>query len=83
MSSVRLRRVEGRWPVRRRYEVELRDSAGGLLRATKTTSPTGFLVKTAGVDSTDSWDWVRAADEAFANGSGDWVTDPFKTPDAS
>lgn len=74
-----MRRVAGRWPVRRRYEVQVRDQAGGVLRATTTAAPTAFLVRKAGVHSTDSWDWVRAADEAFERGSDDWVTDPFTT----
>lgn len=77
MTGVRLRRVQGRWPFRRKYECELRDESGELLRSSKTAAPTAFLVKKAGVHSTDSWDWVRAADEAFNSGSQDWVTDPF------
>ena len=55
----------------------LLDDAGDPVDSTTTAAPTAFLVKKAGVHSTDSWDWVRAADEAFDRGSRDWITDPF------
>ena len=63
--------------MRRRYEVELGDDAGGLVRSVTTPAPSAFLVKQAGVHTTDSWDWVRAADREFVRGSGDWITNPF------
>lgn len=42
-----------------------------------TVAPSAFLVKVAGVHSTDSWDWAQAADKAFDDGSSDWVTWPY------
>lgn len=77
MTVLRMRRVQGRWPVRRRYAVELLDDSGKAVNSTTTAAPTAFLVKKAGVHSTDSWEWVHAADEAFDRGSSDWVTDPL------
>jgi hypothetical protein len=56
----------------------LRDDEGALLASRTTAAPSAFLVRGAGVHTTDSWDWVRAADEAFADGSPDWVTDPYR-----
>jgi len=47
------------------------------VNSTTTAAPSAYLVKKAGVHSTDFWEWVRAADEAYDRGSRDWVTDPF------
>ena len=77
MTVLRMRRVRVHWPMRRRYEVELGDDAGGLVRSVTTPAPSAFLVKQAGVHTTDLWDWVRAADREFVRGSGDWITSPF------
>lgn len=76
-ASVRLRRVPGRWPSRRRYEVELLDAAGAVVESCRTRAVGSFLVSRAGVHPTDTWDWVHAADTQFARGSDAWVTDPF------
>jgi hypothetical protein len=61
------------------YEIEVRDEAGRLVVARRTAAASPVLVRDLGVHSTDSWDWVRAADEQFERGSSDWVVDPFRT----
>jgi hypothetical protein len=76
---LRIRRVMGLWPFRRKYEVELWDDAGQLIRSARTGAPNAFLVGTAGVHSTDARDWVHAADRAFDRGSSSWITNPFTT----
>lgn len=79
VTTIRLRRVASRWPWWRRYEIELSDENGEVVAAKSTTSPSAFLVKKAGVHSTDSWDWIRAADESFEQGVAEWVSDPYPT----
>ena len=83
MSSIRVRRVAPRWPWRRRYEIEVRDEDGDVIITKKTADAAGFLSRSAGVHTTDSHDWVRAADEEFAQGSVEWVSDPFPDRGAS
>jgi hypothetical protein len=70
--------VVGRWPWRKRYDVELIAPTGTLLASRRATvGPSAFLVKEAGVHSTDAWDWIGAADEAFERGTQEWVTWPY------
>ena len=77
VTTLRMRRIDARWPFfRNRYEIEVRGPDGDLLEHAKTTGATAFLVKKAGVRSTDSWDWKRAADDLFERNSADWVSDP-------
>jgi hypothetical protein len=66
------------WGWRKRYDVEL-VSPNGVVKASQraTAGPSGFLTKRAGVHATDSWDWVKAADDAFEAGSREWVTWPY------
>ncbi|KGN31191.1 hypothetical protein N802_04640 [Knoellia sinensis KCTC 19936] len=42
-----------------------------------TMVPSAVLVRKGGVHSTDSYDWVRAADEAYERHDGTWISDPF------
>lgn len=78
-DSLRIRRTEPRrWSRRKRNDVELLAPDGSVRAAVHgTVGPSGFLIKVAGVHSTDSWDWVSAADRAFDRGSREWVTWPY------
>ena len=76
---IRARRVVGRWPFRRQYEVEALDESGRVVRGKRTGSLNSYMVRNEGVHTTDSWDWSRSVEEAFAHGDGRWVTDPYRT----
>lgn len=79
--TVRLRRVGERrtWPLfrlRPEYELEIDDDITAIYRG-KTVVPSADLVSKGKVHSTDSYDWVRAADDAYARHDMGWVSDPF------
>ena len=78
-DTIRIRRVAPRrWGWRKRYDVELLTADGQVAAASRNTVvPSAFLVKRAGVHSTDSWDWVHSAHAAFERGSTEWVTWPY------
>jgi hypothetical protein len=79
--TIRLRRIGERrtWPIRRlraEYEVLIHDGESEPYRA-RTTAPSAALVAKGKVHTTDSYDWVRAADEAYERHDATWISDPF------
>ena len=79
--AIRIRRIGERrtWPLRRlrsEYELVIDDGLTEIYRA-KTIAPSAALVTKGKVHTTDSWDWVRAADEAYARDDSAWISDPF------
>lgn len=81
--TINLRRVGERrtWPLlrpRAEYEIVIRHTEAEIYRA-RTIAPSGPLVTRGGVHTTDSYDWVRAADEAYARHDPGWISDPFAT----
>lgn len=78
-GMLRIRRLEEttRWRRRPRYEVQVLSAEGELRSRAVTTIPGAVLVKRGGVHTTDSYDWVRAADEAFESGDHGWVDSPW------
>jgi hypothetical protein len=43
-----------------------------------TARPSSALVTKGGVHTTDAWDWIQAADDAYARQEQAWITDPFR-----
>ena len=81
--GIRLRRVGERrtWPLRRlrpEYELVIHDGVSEIYRA-KTIAPSAGLVSKGKVHTTDSYDWIRAADEAYARDDDAWISDPFES----
>jgi hypothetical protein len=79
---IQIRRVGERrtWPLRRlraEYEVSVHEGTAEVYRA-RTIAPSAALVTKGKVHSTDSYDWVRAADEAWARHDPQWISDPFR-----
>lgn len=79
--SIQLRRVgERRTRLLRRlrseYEIVIRDAGAEVYHA-RTIAPSAALVSKGKVHTTDSWDWVRAADAAYTQGRDGWVSNPF------
>ncbi|QKE85143.1 hypothetical protein [Arthrobacter sp. NEB 688] len=79
--TVRLRRIGERrtfpWlRLRPEYELEVDEASIAIYRG-KTVVPSAVLVTEGGVHSTDSYDWVRAADDAYERHEWNWVSDPF------
>jgi hypothetical protein len=62
--------------LRSEYEVVIRNGGAEPYRA-RTIAPSAALVTKGKVHTTDAWDWVRAADDAYARGDNAWVSDPF------
>lgn len=78
---IRIRRVGERraWPffqTRPAYEIVISDGSHEIYGGT-TTVPSAVLVSRGNVHTTDSYDWIAAADEASSRGEATWVTDPF------
>jgi len=79
--GIRLRRIGERrtWPLRRlrsEYELVIDDGPAEIYRA-KTIAPSAALVTKGKIHATDSWDWVRAAEEAYARNDRAWISGPF------
>lgn len=79
--AIQLRRIgERRTRLLRRlrsvYEIVIHDGESEIYRA-RTIVPSAALVTEGKVHTTDSWDWVRAADEAYARNDDAWISDPF------
>lgn len=79
--TVRLRRLGERrtWPwfrLRPEYELEIDDDGTAIYRR-RTVVPSADLVTKGKVHSTDSYDWVRAADDAYERHDTSWISDPF------
>jgi hypothetical protein len=79
--SIRIRRVGQRrtWPffiLRGVYDIVIEDD-GHEVFAGRTMTPSSVLVSTGRVHTTDSYDWLGAADRAHADGDDAWVTDPY------
>lgn len=74
--KIRIRRVRSRW--RPRYELEISGDDGVVVWSGRSRAPSSTLVDRAGLHTTDSWDWIHAADAAHANGSALWITDPYQ-----
>lgn len=80
--AIKLRRIGGRrtWPLRRlrpEYEIVIHDGPAEIYR-TKTIAPSAALVTKGKVHTTDSWDWVRAADQAYERSDDGWISDPLE-----
>ena len=76
-----MRRVGERrtWLLRRlraEYEVSVHEGAAEIYRA-RTITPSATLVTKGHVHTTDSYDWIRAADAAYARQDASWIDDPF------
>lgn len=67
------------WPLflaRGVYEITIRDGEE-VVFAGRTLTPSSVLVSKGRVHTTDSHDWLGAADRAHADGDDSWVTDPY------
>lgn len=68
-----------RWPFfqqRSAYEIVIAKDGRQVYSGT-TTVPSGILVSKGQVHSTDSYDWIKAADSAYSPYAESWITDPF------
>ncbi len=79
--TVRIRRIGERrswlrFRQRPEYELEIDDASAAIYRG-KTVLPSAVLVAKGKVHSTDSYDWVRAADAAYERHDTSWISDPF------
>lgn len=83
--TVRLRRTgERRSRITRRVrpEYEVVITVGGVdTFHTTTVAPSAALVRRGRVHTTDSYEWMRAADTAYSHGDPEWITDPFAVRD--
>jgi hypothetical protein len=75
---IRMRRVGERrtWLLRRlrpEYEIVITDGDVELFSGT-TTAPSSVLVSRGKVHTTDSYDWINAADSAYSPHSESWIT---------
>ena len=78
--TIKLRRVgerRTRLLGRRRalYEIVVLDGPDEVFRRT-TTSPSAVLVAMGKVHTTDSRDWIKAADDAYSPHQQSWITAP-------
>ena len=82
--SIRIRRSDRptRWLRRPRWQVQELDAIGNVRFDEVTAQISRFLIDRNGVHTTDYWDWIKAADEAFARGDDRWVENPFLRPEA-
>lgn len=76
--AIRMRRVGERrtWLFRRlrpEYEIVITDGDVELFSGT-TTTPSSVLVSRGKVHTTDSYDWIKAADSAYSPHSESWIT---------
>jgi hypothetical protein len=68
---IRVRRLAPRAFRRRRYEVEFVDPDGRPQWSRVTRTPVTLIDRYLGVG--DAWAVVKAADDAWTSGNGDWV----------
>ena len=59
------------------YEVVVVED-GTEVFAGSTVTPSSVLASRGRVHTTDTWDWVQAADRAHARQPGSWISDPFR-----
>jgi hypothetical protein len=76
--TIKMRRVGERrsWFLRRPrpdYEIVIMEGAVEVFND-RTTTPSSVLVSRGRVHTTDSWDWVNAADTAYSSDSESWIT---------
>jgi hypothetical protein len=79
--AIKMRRVGERrtWPFRRlrpEYEIVIVDGGNEIYGGT-TTAPSAVLVGKGKVHTTDSYDWIRAADDAYTPQRESWVSSPL------
>ena len=79
--DIKIRRVGERrtWPLGRlrpEYEIVIVDGKQNVYTTT-TIVPSAVLVDRGHVHTTDSWDWVRAADRAYNPYQESWVSSPL------
>ncbi|MEU4360821.1 hypothetical protein [Promicromonospora sp. NPDC023987] len=70
------KRVLPFFSIRTSYEVVIKDG-DRIVYSGFTTTPSAILVSKGKVHTTDSYDWIAAAEHAFAPTGDTWVTDPF------
>jgi hypothetical protein len=80
--TIQFRRIGERrtWLLRRlrpEYEIAIVDEGQEKYRGL-TITPSSALVTKGKVHTTDSWDWIRAADDAYARRDKAWISDPFR-----
>jgi len=78
--DIKMRRVGERrtWPfgrLRPEYEIVIVDGKRNVYTTT-TIVPSAVLVDRGNVHTTDSWDWVQAADRAYDPHMESWVSRP-------
>ena len=76
--AIKMRRVgERRTRLLRRlrpeYEIVIMNGEVAVFSGT-TTTPSSVLVSKGKVHTTDSWDWINAADSAYSPHSESWIT---------
>ncbi len=79
--AIKMRRVRERrtWPFGQmlaEYEIVIVDGDTEIYSG-RTTSPSTVLVAKGAVHTTDSWDWVNAADSVYAPDQESWVSSPL------
>ncbi len=79
--QIRIRRVGDRRTLpffhrRSEYEIVITNEAHQIFSGT-TTVPSAILVRKGKVHPTDSYDWIKAADQAYSSHGEGWITDPF------
>ncbi len=62
--------------MRAEYEIVIVDGNDEIYRGT-TTAPSAVLVTKGKVHTTDSWDWLQAADRAYTPDQESWVSSPL------
>lgn len=79
-QTINLRRVGERrtWLLRRRqvlYEIVVLEGTNEIFRRT-TSAPSAVLVAKGRIHTTDSWDWIKAADDSFSPDQPSWISAP-------
>jgi len=77
--AIKMRRVGERRTrllrrVRPEYEIVFSNGDSEVFRG-RTTTPSSVLVSKGNVHTTDSWDWIQAADSAFSPYVDSWVSE--------
>lgn len=76
MRRVGVRRTLPFFQKRSDYELVIASKGRQIFSGT-TTVPSVILVRKGKVHTTDSYDWIRAADQAYSPHGEGWITDPF------
>jgi hypothetical protein len=76
--AIKMRRVGDRRTrllrrLRPEYEIVIMNGDVAVFDGT-TTTPSSVLVAKGKVHTTDSWDWINAADSAYSPHSESWIT---------